>query len=59
MTIYQENGFNNRTEYLRSLSEEYDLPFRDVAMLASVLGPNEDFDGLVTTLEDEAERICF
>ena len=59
MTIYQENGFNNRTEYLRSLSEEYDLPFSDVAMLASVLGPNEDFDGLVTTLEDEAERICF
>jgi hypothetical protein len=59
MTIYQENGFNNRTEYLRSLSEEYDLPFSTVAMLASALGPNEDFDGLVTTLEDEAERICF
>ena len=51
MNIYKENGFENRRAYLESLCEEYD---RDtVYALASILGSSEDFDGLVTTLEDE------
>jgi hypothetical protein len=49
--IYKENGFENRRDYLESLCEEYD---RDtVYALASILGSSEDFDGLVTSLEDE------
>jgi hypothetical protein len=51
MSIYKENGFENRRAYLESLCEEY--PRDAVYALASVLGSNEDFDGLITTLEDE------
>jgi hypothetical protein len=51
MNDYTANGFANRREYLESLAQEYD---RDtVFMLASILGASEDFDGLVTALEDE------
>ena len=51
MSIYTENGFENRRDYLESLCEEYD---RDtVYALAGILGSSEDFDGLVTSLEDE------
>jgi hypothetical protein len=49
MSIYTENGYANRTEYLNELREEYgDL----VNILTSVLPSSEDFDGLVTALED-------
>lgn len=50
MNAYQNNGYANRKEYLASLCEEYDSDA--VYALADVLGPNEDFDGLVTSLED-------
>jgi len=53
MSIYTENGFENRRDYLESLCEEYD---RDtVFTLASILGSSEDFDGLITSLEDYCE----
>lgn len=52
MNDYQAMGYANRKAYLESLCEEYD---RDtVYLLASLLGPAEDFDGLVTALEDES-----
>jgi hypothetical protein len=51
MNAYTENGFANRREYLESLAEEY--PRDAVFALADRLGPNEDFDGLITSLEDE------
>ena len=54
MTVYQENGYANRREYLKSLAEDYDMPFSVVATFASTLGPNEDFDGLVSVVEDYA-----
>ena len=48
MSIYTENGYENRTDYLNELREEYgDL----VNILTSVLPSSEDFD-LVTALED-------
>lgn len=53
MTVYQEQGFENRRAYLDSLCEEY--PREVVYALAGLLGPSEDFDGLVTSLEDAAE----
>jgi hypothetical protein len=52
-TVYEENGFKDRAAYLASLKEEY--PAAVVTALADVLGPNEDFDGLVTALEDADE----
>lgn len=54
--VYVENGFSCRAEYLRSLAEDFDIPLSAVKMLANLLGPNEDFDGLVTELEDYCDR---
>ena len=52
MDVYLENGYDNRDDYLRSLSEDYGVPLDAVLALAEVLGPDEDFDGLVSNLED-------
>jgi hypothetical protein len=50
---YKTHGFADRAEYLDSLCEEYP---RDVVFgLANMLGREEDFDGLVTALEDFAQ----
>ena len=52
MSIYTENGYESRTEYLNELREEYgDL----VDILIGVLPSSEDFDGLVIALEDALE----
>lgn len=50
--VYQENGYKHRDDYLNSLSEDYGVPIDAVLALAEVLGPDEDFDGLVSNLED-------
>jgi len=50
--IYQENGFKNRHDYLKSLAENNGLEISTVLMLAELLGPDEDFEGLVVSVED-------
>lgn len=52
--VYQQHGFANRKAYLEDLAQEYDR--QTVFMLAELLGPNEDFDGLITSLEDYADE---
>lgn len=52
MSIYTENGYANRREYLDSLAEDFGIDNGTVYALASVLGKSEDFDGLVSALED-------
>lgn len=54
MSVYTDNGYRNRNEYLQNLSEEYDVYLGTVCALADLLGPSEDFDGLVTAIEDIA-----
>ena len=49
---YLEKGYSSRAEYLLALAEEYGMEQHDVALLAGTLGPQEDFDGLISTLED-------
>lgn len=49
--IYQEKGYENRKDYLRSVAIEYGIDLETVCLLADVLGPNEDFDGLISELE--------
>lgn len=51
---YVEEGYANRKEYLQGLADDFGIPESVVFGLASILGPNEDFDGLVTELEDYA-----
>ena len=52
MSIYTQNGFTNRKEYLLDLADNFGIPANDVFALADLLGSVEDFDGLVSTLED-------
>lgn len=53
---YQANGFSNRKEYLDDLAGYWEQPDMkaNVYMLADLLGPEEDFDGLVIELEEMA-----
>ena len=55
-SIYRENGYENRSAYLQSLAEENDVHIDMVLAAAEILGPNEDFDGLVSNVEDYS---CF
>lgn len=52
MSIYTKNGYQNRVDYLKSLAADHCVPWEVVSALSAMLGPNEDFDGLVTLLED-------
>lgn len=55
MSVYTDNGYENRKDYLNCLADEYGLELSTVYSIASVLGSSEDFDGLLTTLEDASE----
>ena len=55
MSIYTDNGYDSRKHYLECLADEYGVPVSTVFALASMLGKNEDFDGLVTSLQDAEE----
>lgn len=57
MSIYQENGYKNRRDYLECLADDYGVEYSIVACLAGLLNSNEDFDGLVTALEDYSETL--
>jgi hypothetical protein len=54
--VYQENGYASREEYLESLREDYGSV---VDTLTSVLPASEDFDGLLTALEDYEESSIY
>ena len=49
---YVLNGFDDRKHYLDYLAENYGVPKSTVYALASILGPIEDFDGLVVAVDD-------
>lgn len=50
--LYKEHGYKSRSDYLESLANEYDVDLEIVNALADMLGEDEDFDGLVATLQD-------
>lgn len=52
MSVYQNHGYKDRNEYLQCLAEDYGIDLETVILLADILGENEDFDGLVSALED-------
>lgn len=55
--IYIEQGYVDREDYLRTLAEDYEVDYYEVFELAFTLGEGEDFDGLVTMVEDYAESL--
>ena len=52
---YKELGFKNRHEYLLDLAYENCVDYLYVESLAQLLGPSEDFDGLVNAIKDMKE----
>lgn len=55
MNIYEENGYENRDEYLSCFAEDFGINLEAVINIANTLGDIEDFDYLVTLLEDYTE----
>lgn len=49
---YQDFGCYTRDEYLSMLAEDYGVLEESVRMVAALLGPEEDFDGLVAMVDD-------
>lgn len=54
MDIYKQKGYADRYDYLSCMAEEHDVPMDAVEALADLLGPDEDFDGLINALQDLA-----
>ena len=50
--IYVKNGYKNREDYLNNLAEDYGLEKEEVYNIANVMGENEDFDGLISALDE-------
>jgi DNA-binding MarR family transcriptional regulator len=50
--VYEMNGYTDRQDYLDDLADNMGLDRSIVSALADMLGENEDFDGLVTSLQD-------
>lgn len=50
--IYNEKGYTNRRNYLECLADDYGVDHSAVFALAELLGPSEDFDGLIAMIED-------
>ena len=57
MSVYTEHGYENRTDYLTCIADEYDITYKVIKSLADELGKNEDFDGLISAVEDYMEEI--
>jgi hypothetical protein len=49
---YREEGADSRYEYLVDLADINGISIESVLTLIDVLGPEEDFDGLVSMAED-------
>lgn len=50
--VYKQKGYKDRYDYIESLADEYGVSKMVVYSLADMLGPSEDFDGLINALED-------
>jgi len=55
MSIYTDEGYTSRRDYLTCLAQDMGVDVDTVLTLASMLGSSEDFDGLVTAIEDIAD----
>jgi hypothetical protein len=49
---YTAHGYKDRDDYLSALADDRGLDMTAVRMIADMLGPSEDFDGLISELED-------
>jgi len=49
---YAANGYKDRDDYLNSLADDRGIDRMAVNIIADIMGENEDFDGLITALDD-------
>lgn len=54
LDLYAEHGADSRYDYLQGLADDAGVDFAIVLALLDVLPPDEDFDGLVTAVQDAA-----
>lgn len=54
---YVDRGYDSREKYLEGLADDYGVDADIVFGIADVLGPTEDFDGLLCMLDDVSEYI--
>ena len=52
MSVYTEYGYESRRDYLESVADDFGIDKGTVFAIAGLLGASEDFDGLITSLED-------
>jgi coenzyme F420-reducing hydrogenase delta subunit len=57
MSVYTDNSYKDRDDYLAALADEYGLEIEKVRVLAEMLGEDEDFDGLVSELDDLCDEM--
>ena len=57
MSQYTEAGYKNRRDYLDTLADDLGIDRATVYAAAAMLGPSEDFECLVTMLEDHADQL--
>jgi hypothetical protein len=51
---YNAQGYKDREDYLTSLAQDFGIDMTAVRMISDILGPSEDFDALISELEDYA-----
>jgi hypothetical protein len=49
---YKANGYKDREDYLNGLADGKGIEPMAVSLIADMLGPSKDFDGLIAELED-------
>jgi hypothetical protein len=49
---YSRQGYNDRADYLKSVADGRGVDPFLVNMMADILGDSEDFDGLISGLDD-------
>ena len=54
---YKKAGYETREDYLNDLAVRYSVNPIIVSGLAGILGAEEDFDGLVSAIEDMRDMI--
>jgi hypothetical protein len=52
MSIYTDEGYESRRDYLINLADDFGVDEETVFAIAGMLGSGEDFDGLICELED-------
>ena len=54
---YKKAGYDTREDYLNDLAVRYNINPMIISGLAEILGDEEDFDGLISAIEDMDDLI--